>query len=254
MYTPLYIKTDYSLLSSLIKIDDLIENLKKKNITSCAIVDDNLYGTMEIVTKLSKNNIKPVIGLDLENILLYAKNKEGYYNLVKIETAKNYDSLNDEVLYKYKSDLICICFDEETYQKYKNIYSDIYIGVSSKKEEELYKEFDTVFINKTLYLEKALYKYLPYIFMIRDGKTISDGLEFTYQDNYLLDTNEVRERVSSKSINNTLKIGDSCNISFKKELFMPKYDAPDSKQFLKNLSMKGLTKRLNGNITLKYKI
>ena len=29
MYTPLYIKTDYSLLSSLIKIDDLVENLKK---------------------------------------------------------------------------------------------------------------------------------------------------------------------------------------------------------------------------------
>lgn len=30
MYTPLFVKTDYSLLSSLIKIDDLIENLKKK--------------------------------------------------------------------------------------------------------------------------------------------------------------------------------------------------------------------------------
>ena len=28
MYCPLYIKTDYSLLSSLIKVDDLIENLK----------------------------------------------------------------------------------------------------------------------------------------------------------------------------------------------------------------------------------
>ena len=43
MYNPLYIKTDYSLLSSLIKIDNLINYLKKYNITSCAIVDDNLF-------------------------------------------------------------------------------------------------------------------------------------------------------------------------------------------------------------------
>ena len=56
MYTPLYIKTDYSLLNSLVKIDDLIPKLKKLNITSCAICDDNLYGTMEFINKLSKNN------------------------------------------------------------------------------------------------------------------------------------------------------------------------------------------------------
>ena len=53
MYCPLYIKTDYSLLSSLIKVDDLIENLKKKGISSCGIADDNLYGTMEIVKKFN---------------------------------------------------------------------------------------------------------------------------------------------------------------------------------------------------------
>ena len=34
MYTPLYIKTDYSLLNSLIKIDDLIKKLKKLAIQS----------------------------------------------------------------------------------------------------------------------------------------------------------------------------------------------------------------------------
>jgi len=252
MYTPLYIKTDYSLLSSLIKIDDLIETLKKKNITSCAIVDDNLYGTMEIVNKFKKNNIKPIIGLDLKNILLYVKNKEGYYNLVKIETAKTHNELTEEIIKTYSNNLICICFDEETYQNYKNIFDEIYIGVSTKKEEELYQNYETVFINKTLYLEKALYKYLPYIFMIRDGKTISDGIEFTYQDNYLFDVDEVRQRVSSKSINNTLKISDTCNIEFKKELFMPKYNVDNSKEFLKNLSLKGLYKRLDGQITKTY--
>ena len=89
MYTPLYVKTDYSLLSSLIKIDELVECLKKKNISSCAVVDDNLYGTMETIHKFNKAGIKPIIGLSLKEIILYAKTSEGYYNLVKIETLKN---------------------------------------------------------------------------------------------------------------------------------------------------------------------
>mgnify|MGYP002577695694 FL=1 len=252
MYTPLYVKTDYSLLSSLIKIDELVECLKKKNISSCAVVDDNLYGTMEVIHKFNKAGIKPIIGLDLKEILLYAKTSEGYYNLVKIETLKNKDELSQESLIKYSNDLILICFNKETYDMYKDSFTDIFIGIKNKKEEELYKEEETVYINKTLYLEKALYKYLPYIFMIRDGKTISDKIEFIYQDNYILTSDEVMQKVSSKSINNTLKIESMCNISFKKELFMPKYDTEDSKEFLKNLSNKGLYKRLNGNITETY--
>ena len=101
MYTPLYVKTDYSLLSSLIKIDELVENLKKKNISSCAIVDDNLYGTMEVIHKFNKAGIKPIIGLDLKEILLYAKTSEGYYNLVKIETLKN-----EELKFEYRNSII----------------------------------------------------------------------------------------------------------------------------------------------------
>ena len=92
MYSPLYIKTEYSLLSSLIKIDNLIEKCKACNINSLAICDDNLFGTMEFIKKCNKNNIKPIIGLDIKylssNILLYAKNINGYHNLIKLEGIK----------------------------------------------------------------------------------------------------------------------------------------------------------------------
>ena len=46
-YAPLWIKTDYSILSSLIKIDDLIKELSLFNIKACSICDDNLYGVIE---------------------------------------------------------------------------------------------------------------------------------------------------------------------------------------------------------------
>ena len=252
MYTPLYVKTDYTLLSSLIKIDDLILNLKKKNITSCGIADDNLYGAMEIYNKFHKNNIKPIIGLDLGFIILYAKNLKGYNNLIKIETFKNSSSFDITFLKKHSSDLICICLNDSDYKIYKEIFTDIYIGISNKQEEEKYQSYKTVFLNKTLYLENYLYKYLPYIFMIRDSKTIKDGLNFTYTDNHLFTFQEVSERVSIDSINNTNIISDMCNITFKKELFMPKYNTTSSKDYLYSLSHKGLLRRLNQKPDSKY--
>ena len=83
-YAPLWIKTDYSILSSLIKIDDLIDILSSNNINVAAICDDNLYGVMEFYDKCKKSNIKPIIGLEVKleyTILLYAKNYHGYQNL-----------------------------------------------------------------------------------------------------------------------------------------------------------------------------
>ena len=50
-YAPLWIKTDYSLLSSLIKIDDLISYLSYNGINTVAICDDNLYGAIEFYDK-----------------------------------------------------------------------------------------------------------------------------------------------------------------------------------------------------------
>ena len=57
MFVPLKIVTEYSLLKSTIKIDALISFLKKHNIPSCAICDDNLYGVMEFFNKMSANNL-----------------------------------------------------------------------------------------------------------------------------------------------------------------------------------------------------
>ena len=46
MYIPLFNKSNYTLLSSLLKIDDLIEYAKKNNLSCIALTDTNMYGTM----------------------------------------------------------------------------------------------------------------------------------------------------------------------------------------------------------------
>ena len=63
MYTPLFVKSNYSFLKSLVKIDDLINKCLEYKITSLALTDENMISTMYFFKKCKDNNIKPVIGL-----------------------------------------------------------------------------------------------------------------------------------------------------------------------------------------------
>ena len=93
MYTPLYIKTDNSLQTSLIKVSELIEFAKQNNIKSLTITDNNMYGVMDFYKLFITNDIKPIIGLEIEyntkKIVLYAENYDGYKNLLKLCTLQS---------------------------------------------------------------------------------------------------------------------------------------------------------------------
>ena len=66
IYTPLYIKTEYSLMQSLIKIKDLIKIAKENNITALTITDNNMYNVIDFYKECINNNIKPIVGLEIE--------------------------------------------------------------------------------------------------------------------------------------------------------------------------------------------
>ena len=56
-YTPLYIKTDNSFFSSLIKVNDLVEFASNHNLKSLAIADNSLYGVMDFYMQCKEKNI-----------------------------------------------------------------------------------------------------------------------------------------------------------------------------------------------------
>ena len=58
MYIPLFNKSNYSLLSSLLKVDDIISYAENNNISSISLTDTNMYGTMEFIKKCQSKNIK----------------------------------------------------------------------------------------------------------------------------------------------------------------------------------------------------
>ena len=112
MYIPLKVTTDYTLLKSLIKVPNLISFLSEKNIDVCGICDENLYGVLEFYYACKKNNIKPIVGLDVKiddlNVYLYAMNFDGYKNLLKIHTLKEKNELILDDLSVYKDSILCI--------------------------------------------------------------------------------------------------------------------------------------------------
>ena len=166
-YTPLWIKTDYSILSSLIKIDDLIDKLCSLEINTCAICDDNLFYVAEFYQKCKNNNIKPIIGLEINldyKILLYAKNYNGYQNLCNIDTLKNKNELTFDKLYNYLENLLVVIPFEhkDSCVELKNKTNDLFIGYSNEEEKNNING-DKVYLKEVLSLTKEKEKYLQYL-------------------------------------------------------------------------------------------
>ena len=99
-FTHLHVHSHYSLLKALPKIPDLVRRAKEIGCESLALTDlGNLYGAIEFYKECKNAGIKPIIGLDArvesspsndlrtsKRLLLYAKNVEGYKNLLALVT------------------------------------------------------------------------------------------------------------------------------------------------------------------------
>lgn len=263
MYNMLYVKSNYSLLSSLLTIDDIIDYNIKNNRTNAVICDDNMYGTMEFIKKCNLKKIKPVVGLEVSfddyKILLYIKNYQGYLNLIKICTRVNDNSITIDDIIKYKDNLfLLVPFDSlNFYLEHKDKFTDIYLGFSNKKEESeaLVITKDIVYLKPCLYKRKEDSDYLKYLYLIRDGKTLNDNISYDTL-NKELEVTDIINTYENIGLLNTLKIVDECNLEFPKpSLLLPIYECPkdvDSSIYLMSLAKAGLSKRLNNNVPKDY--
>ncbi|TSC70881.1 MAG: DNA polymerase III subunit alpha [Parcubacteria group bacterium Gr01-1014_46] len=132
-FTHLHTHSHYSLLNALPKIDALIEEAKKNDMTALALTDNaNLYGAIEFYKACKKKEIKPIIGIDAYvayrsrhekqtgidkqryRLVLLAKNEKGYKNLIQLVTLAHLEGfyykprVDRELLEKYSDGLIAI--------------------------------------------------------------------------------------------------------------------------------------------------
>ncbi len=256
MNFPIKITSDYSLLKSMIKINDLMDYCNNHDIKTCGICDENLFGVMCFYNNCKKNNIKPLIGLDIildnNHIYLYAKNYDGYQNLLKINTIIQERNISLLDLELYASDIIALLPYEsmDLYKDINSIYKDMYITYNSDSEKKnaLIMDKRVIRINNIKSLSENDAKYLNYLFLIRTGK-IYNEIEFNdyknnvYEENITIEELKIKEEFANKI---------DINIP-KNKNYIPKYDANvDSYSHLVQLTNKGLNRRLNGNINKTY--
>ena len=261
MYTPLYIKTDNSLQTSLIKVSDLVEFAKANDIKSLTITDNNMYGVMDFYKMCINNNIKPIIGLEIEyqdkKVVLYAINYEGYKNLIKLCTLSSEKKIELIDLEKYSNDLVCITPNESLniYNDIKGLYKYIYKGYKTIEELNSIDSNNTIYMNETLYLTKKDSEYIKYIDAVREGVTL-DLISNNHLDNYLLTEEEFNNKFK-ESIETNHFITELCNIEipFNQKL-MPKFineDNVDSYTYLKKKCIEGLRHHFGNTVKEIYK-
>ncbi len=130
-FTHLHVHSHYSLLDGLSKIDELVERVKELGMDAVALTDHGvMYGAVEFYKAARKNNIKPIIGCEIYtaqermhqkrpnvdnkryHLVLLAKNKKGYENLVKLVTKAHLEGfyykprIDDVLLEKHSEGLI----------------------------------------------------------------------------------------------------------------------------------------------------
>ena len=164
-YVPLHLHSEYSLLDGAIRVKELCEFAKENNMPAVAITDHGvMYSAIEFYRVAKETGIKALIGCEfyvhdgdiheknashnpLYHLVLIAKDKTGYMNLVKLVSIAHCEGMyykpriNFELLEKYHDGLICssACLGGEVLQ---NLLNKNYEGAkeAAKKYKDLFGE------------------------------------------------------------------------------------------------------------------
>ncbi len=240
---PLKITTDSSLLTSLIKIPDLMAFLQAHNIKACAICDNNLYASIEFYIKCKEKAIKPIIALEVlvsdKKVYVYAKNYEGFQYLIKLNSSSDIteDNLNNPN--------IKIILPYESYELYSSIINKdtLFLGYNTQieKKNALILSSKVVRVNNARVLDKDNISYLKYL------QDLGGDFKFTEQDYLNLNITFEEEQEQELFIKDI-----DIDIPFDKR-YIPIYkDNINSYEYLKTLAIKGLEKRFNNHVPKGY--
>ena len=88
--------SNYSLLESSFKVDEIVNLCKENKMPAIALTDtQNMFGAFEFSLTCQKNRVQPILGINLQlenlnklekvsKILLLIKNEIGYKNIIKL--------------------------------------------------------------------------------------------------------------------------------------------------------------------------
>lgn len=280
-----YGQTEYSILENAIHLDDYINHAVNNGFSFLTITDTNMHGHLKFYKKCKANNIKPIIGLEVKInsslgrkncVLLYAKDQDGYRNLLQITTFQELNGMvTDEFIHEHNKGLflvtsaVCSDFDYCIFQqefdsalielnRLRGLCDEFYLGVmpSSFLYETIFEDLNKIIKQQKLTIlpvAKTSYKDLEddivYLSLLRISETDS---VLSMDDLHLKSREELKEEFLGleEVFSNLEKVVSTVKDDIIKEAYpLPKYPNKanvNSFDYLQALCKKGLDKRISG--------
>ena len=264
-FVHLHLHTEYSLLDGAVKCGELMDHCVQNGIKAVAITDHgNMYATLKFAEEAVKKGIKYIIGCefyccqdyrvknasngDYDHLILLAKNKTGYRNLVQMDSIAFVDGfyykprIDYKLLREHSEGLICLsaCLAgripklilkgnyegaKATALELQDIFGDdFYIeiqdhGIPEQKMSnpllvQLAREIGAKIVatNDVHYLKKEDWEMQDVLMCIQTKKTLDDPkrMKFETQEFYLKSGDEMAALFPEwpDAIRNTLEIAD----------------------------------------------
>ena len=272
-FVHLHVHSEYSLLDGMCRIKDLPKRAKELGMKAIALTDHGvMYGAVNFYKECVKEGIKPIIGCevyvaprtrfqkevgiddDYSHLILLAKNRKGYENLIKLVSmgfTEGYyykPRIDTDILKEYSEGLICLsaCLagsinkailadDMEKAKQialwHKDVFGeDYYLEIQNNGLPEqvlvnqklimLSRELDIPLVgtNDAHYLKQEDSYHHEILLCIQTGKKMNDEtrMKFQTEEFYIKTPEEMADYFSSvpEAIENTVKIADKCNFDF----------------------------------------
>lgn len=263
-FVHLHLHTEYSLLDGAARVKDVVNHLVKNGINACAVTDHgNMYASLYFAEECVKKGIQYIIGCELyatdnhlekrpgtktEHIVLLAKNKTGYKNIVKLDSLSYIDGfygkprISYDLIKQHHEGVICLsaCLAgrlpqlllngdyegaKRWAQEMKDVFGeDFYIelqdhGIVEQKEIlpqliQIARELDIQMVatNDVHYIEKDDWEAHDVLLCIQTKKTLADPkrMKFDTQEFYMKSGDEMMEifHYVPEAIHNTRAIAN----------------------------------------------
>lgn len=283
-FVHLHVHTEYSLLDGASRVSEVTKRAAELGMKALAITDHGaMYGIIEFYKAAQAAGIKPILGCEFyivngdrrekstaareyAHLILLAKNKTGYKNLMKLCSAGFTEGfyykprIDHEILKEHSEGLVCMSaclageipsalvrgeYDaaKEAAAWYKSVFGeDFYLelqdhGIPEQRmiNPQLIKiarelGIELAVTNDSHYTLKEDAQAQEVLMCLQMGRTIDEGGLFDSDEFYLKSPEEMASLFSyvPEAVENTVKIADKCNVELEfGELHLPDFPIPD---------------------------
>jgi len=254
---PLCNYTHYSLQKGFSKPNVLAQKCKDNAYRACGIADyKSISGAVSFYKACASRDIKPIIGCAFDGFTLFAKNKDGWLELIRIVSAISADGKPDNSLIinlGRNGNLISVSSDEslspiqgdDFYKKTESFQDTYYVN---REEADLHR----------IILCSSMKTTVPKIKNEMQKKEVENQIFFESNDFFVKNRTEIAETILSDNKSDQFEeIYSKCeNYNILNKPMLPNFPTPEGEseeEYLKHLCRSGWRKHLLKTGKVEYK-